>query len=133
MTHKLYLFVVLSCMFCEGQSVLTTPTESTRSVPDSPNTPSTGAVSAPVRAPQQTGERTDSDGNPFSPVPALIPVPYRIVGPLRTKSDFERFVEDGTGRMLPVYGRRLFDEVPTTFAPVERVPVTGRLRAGPRR
>ena len=131
MAQKLYLFVLLSCMFCEGQSVLTTPTESTRSVPDSSNTPSTGAVSAPVRAPQQTRERTDSDGNPFSPVPAPIPVPYRIIGPLRTKSDFERFAEDGTGQRLPVYGRRLFDEVPTTFAPVERVPVPADYVLGP--
>ncbi len=71
MTQKLFLFVVLSCMFCKGQSVLTTPTESTRSVPGSSNTPSTGAASAPMRSPQQTGERTDSDGIPFSPVPAL--------------------------------------------------------------
>ena len=31
MTQTLFLFVILSCMFCEGQSVLTTPTESTRS------------------------------------------------------------------------------------------------------
>jgi polysaccharide biosynthesis/export protein len=129
MTQKLYLFVLLPCMFCEGQSVLTTPTESTRSVPGSSNTPSTGAVSAPVRAPQQTGERTD--GNPFSPAPAPIPVPYRIVGPLTTRSDFERFAEDGTGHRLPVYGRRLFDEVPTTFAPVERVPVPADYVLGP--
>ncbi len=131
MTLKLFLFVLLSGMFCEGQSVFTTPTESTRSVPGSSNTPSTGAITAPVRAPQQTGERTDNDGNPFSPVRAPIPAPYRIVGPLRTKSDFERFAEDGTGHRLPVYGRRLFDEVPTTFAPVERVPVPADYVLGP--
>jgi polysaccharide biosynthesis/export protein len=131
MTHKLFLFVVLSCMFCEGQSVLTTPTESTRSVPGSSNTPSTGAASAPMRSPQQAGERTDSDGIPLSPVPAPIRAPYRIVGPLTTKSDFERFAEDGTGHRLPVYGRRLFDEVPTTFAPVERVPVPADYVLGP--
>jgi polysaccharide biosynthesis/export protein len=131
MTQKLFLFVLLSCTFCESQSVLTTPTESTRSVPESPNTPSTGAASAPMRSPQQTGERTDSDGIPFSPVPAPIRAPYRIVGPLTTKSDFERFAEDGTGHLLPVYGRRLFDEVPTTFAPVERVPVPADYVLGP--
>jgi polysaccharide biosynthesis/export protein len=131
MTQKLFLFVFLSCMFCEGQSVLTTPTESTRSVPASSNTPSTGAASAPMRSPPQTGERTDSDGIPFSPVPAPIRAPYRIAGPLTTKSDFERFAEDGTGHRLPVYARRLFDEVPTTFAPVERVPVPADYVLGP--
>jgi protein involved in polysaccharide export with SLBB domain len=81
--------------------------------------------------PQQTGERTDSDGTPFSPVAPPIRAPYRIVGPLTTKSDFERFAEDGTGHQLPVYGRRLFDEVPTTFAPVERVPVPADYVLGP--
>jgi polysaccharide biosynthesis/export protein len=131
MTQQLFLFVLLSCMFCEGQSILTTPTESTRTVPGSSNTPSTGAGSAPVRSQQQVGERTDSDGIPISAAPASIRAPYRIVGPLRTKSDFERFAEDGTGLQLPVYGRRLFDEVPTTFAPVERVPVPADYVLGP--
>jgi polysaccharide biosynthesis/export protein len=84
-----------------------------------------------MSSPQQTRERSDSDGNPFSTVPAPIPAPYRIVGPITTKSDFERFAEDGTGRRLPVYGRRLFDEVPTTFAPVERVPVPADYVLGP--
>ena len=60
-----------------------------------------------------------------------MPTPYRIVGPITTKSDFERFAEDGTGQRLPVYGRRLFDEVPTTFAPVERVPVPADYVLGP--
>jgi protein involved in polysaccharide export with SLBB domain len=133
MTQKLFLFVLLSCTFCEGQSVLTTPTESTRSVPGSSTAPSTGVGSPPMRSSQQTGERTDSDGagNPVSPAPAPIPAPYRIVGPITTKSDFERFAEDGTGRRLPVYGRRLFDQVPTTFAPVERVPVPADYVIGP--
>jgi protein involved in polysaccharide export with SLBB domain len=57
--------------------------------------------------------------------------PYRIVGPLTARSDFERFAEDGTGHRLPIYGRRLFDEVPTTFAPVERVPVPADYVLGP--
>jgi protein involved in polysaccharide export with SLBB domain len=133
MTQKLFLLVLLSCTFCEGQSVLTTPAESTRSVAGSSTAPSTGAGSAPMRAPQQTGEKTDSDGagNPFSPIPAPIPAPYRMVGPLTTRSDFERFAEDGTGHRLPVYGRRLFDQVPTTFAPVERVPVPADYVLGP--
>jgi protein involved in polysaccharide export with SLBB domain len=131
MTHKLFLFVVLSCALCKGQSVLSTPTESTRSVPGSSNSPSAGAASAPIRSAQQAGERTDSDGIPFSPAPALLSAPYRIAGPLTTKSDFERFAEDGTGNRLPVYGRRLFDEVPTTFAPVDRVPVPADYVLGP--
>ena len=89
--------------------------------------------STPMRATQQMGERTDSGGTAGdqSPFQAPIPPQYRIVGPLTTKSDFERFAEDGTGHRLAVYGRRLFDEVPTTFAPVERVPVPADYVLGP--
>jgi protein involved in polysaccharide export with SLBB domain len=134
MTRKLFLFVVLSCTFCEGQSILTTPTESTRSAPASATAPEGGIGSAPMRSPQQPSQRTnggDGSNNAFSPVPPPMPTPYRIVGPITTKSDFERFAEDGTGQRLRVYGRRLFDEVPTTFAPVERVPVPADYVLGP--
>ncbi|MGA2050861.1 MAG: polysaccharide biosynthesis/export family protein, partial [Terracidiphilus sp.] len=129
MTHKLLLFIFLSCTFCEGQSVLTTPTESTQSVPDSASAPSTNAAQNPGQQPRQTAERTyiDGAGTVLSPVTAST----RIVGPITARSDFERFAEDATGRPLPVYGRRLFDEVPTTFAPVERVPVPADYTLGP--
>ena len=55
----------------------------------------------------------------------------RIVGPLREKSEFQQYAEDATGRQLPVYGRQLFDQVPTTFAPVENVPVPADYVLGP--
>jgi protein involved in polysaccharide export with SLBB domain len=41
------------------------------------------------------------------------------------------FVEDAIGRPLTVYGRQLFDEVPTTFAPVEHIPVPTDYVLGP--
>jgi len=131
MTQTLFLFVLLSCMFCEGQSVLTTPTESTRSVPGSSTAPANEAgVDAPRSRPQ-AGVRTDSDGTSLAPHPAPIPAPYRMVGPLTTKSDFQQFAEDDTGHRLPVYGRRFFDQLPTTFAPVDRVPVPADYVLGP--
>jgi protein involved in polysaccharide export with SLBB domain len=55
----------------------------------------------------------------------------RIIGPLRTKSEFQQYAEDATGRLLPVYGRQLFDQVPTTFAPIENVPVPADYVLGP--
>jgi len=132
MVQKLFLLILLSCSFCRGQSVLTTPNESTQSVPNSAAAPA-GAAQAPNQIPRLAGEKTyiDGTGTTLSPQAAPIPAPSRIVGPLTAKSDFERFVEDATGRRLPVYGRRLFDEVPTTFAPVERVPVPADYVLGP--
>jgi protein involved in polysaccharide export with SLBB domain len=41
------------------------------------------------------------------------------------------FAEDAAGRTLHVYGRQLFDEGPTTFAPMDRVPVPADYVLGP--
>jgi hypothetical protein len=59
MKQSVFLLVLLSCMFCEGQSVLTTPTEWQRSVPGSASPPTNGADSMSVRDPQQVREKTD--------------------------------------------------------------------------
>jgi protein involved in polysaccharide export with SLBB domain len=54
-----------------------------------------------------------------------------VAGPLTARSEFEIFVEDAAGSPLPVYGRQLFNQVPTTFAPVDRVPVPANYVIGP--
>jgi polysaccharide export outer membrane protein len=136
MRSKAFLLFLLPCTLCAGQSVLTTPTESTQSVPGSTagQGPATGATQAPSQAPRQAGENGYIDNftpTPRAPATAQIPATARIVGPLTQKSEFERFVEDATGRTLPVYGRQLFDEVPTTFAPVEHIPVPADYVLGP--
>lgn len=55
--------------------------------------------------------------------------------PITTKpvelTDFQRLVESSLGKVLPIYGENLFDHVPTTFAPVDRVPVTADYIIGP--
>jgi protein involved in polysaccharide export with SLBB domain len=54
-----------------------------------------------------------------------------VIGAITTRSEFEMFAEDAAGRTLHVYGRQLFDEVPTTFAPMDRVPVPADYVLGP--
>jgi protein involved in polysaccharide export with SLBB domain len=46
------------------------------------------------------------------------------------KSDFQEFIERSTGQLLPLYGYDLF-RAPSTFAPVENVPVTPEYLVGP--
>src|SRR5258708_6668077 len=46
-------------------------------------------------------------------------------------SEFQEFIAGSVGRTLPLFGHDLFDAVPTTFAPVERIPVTDDYRLGP--
>ena len=41
------------------------------------------------------------------------------------------FAEDAAGRRLHVYGRQLFDEGPTTFAPMDHIPVPADYVLGP--
>lgn len=66
------------------------------------------------------------------PLPGARPVPStRVIGPITTRSEFEMFAEDAAGRTLHVYGRQLFDEGPTTFAPMDRVPVPADYVLGP--
>lgn len=46
-------------------------------------------------------------------------------------SEFQRFVEQATGKRLPIFGAELFEDVPSTFAPVEGIPVTPDYAVGP--
>ena len=70
------------------------------------------------------------DGNPIS---GLTPggVSARTVSPPLRRSEFEQFAEDAAGHPLPVYGRQLFSQVPTTFAPMDRIPVPAHYVLGP--
>jgi protein involved in polysaccharide export with SLBB domain len=46
-------------------------------------------------------------------------------------TDFQQMVLSSLGKALPIYGLSLFENVPTTFAPVDRVPVTADYVIGP--
>jgi polysaccharide export outer membrane protein len=138
MRLKFLVAILAPCTFCAGQSVLTTPVSVTESIPATAAAPDSSAGQTPPQRPT-----TDSDyprqetREPMSPATptatdrTTAPSSLRIVGPLRTKSEFERYAEDATGRRLPVYGRQLFDQVPTTFAPVENAPVPADYVLGP--
>ncbi len=46
-------------------------------------------------------------------------------------SEFQQLVANSTGRTLPIYGANLFGDVPSTFAPVDDIPVTPEYVIGP--
>lgn len=46
-------------------------------------------------------------------------------------TEFQRMVESSTGKRLPIYGARLFRYSPSTFAPLDKVPVTPDYTLGP--
>ena len=47
------------------------------------------------------------------------------------KSEFQSFVSQSVGSMLPMYGYDLFRKAPKTFAPVNNIPVTPDYTIGP--
>jgi polysaccharide export outer membrane protein len=46
-------------------------------------------------------------------------------------NEFQLFVANATGKLLPVFGSQLFLDVPTTFAPLDKGPVTQDYVIGP--
>lgn len=148
MMHKLLIFFVVFGSLCAGQSGFNTPPAQTVTCPTGPGPvtaeeaaqcppgitqdPTPGLNETSIRS--QTNLNSESTPGPAqpAPTPGTSPVPStRVVGPITTRSEFEMFAEDAAGRPLQVYGRQLFDEVPTTFAPMDRTPVPADYVLGP--
>lgn len=51
--------------------------------------------------------------------------------PLEPDIDFQQFVSNSLGYTLPIFGHNLFENVPSTFAPLDYVPVTPDYLVGP--
>jgi polysaccharide export outer membrane protein len=47
------------------------------------------------------------------------------------ENEFQNFVAQSVGQKLPIFGQSLFAEVPSTFAPIDRVPVSANYAIGP--
>jgi protein involved in polysaccharide export with SLBB domain len=148
MTHKLLIFFVLFGSVCAGQTDYNTAPAQTVTCPAGPGpvsaaeadqcppgtnqAPATGSSEYPVRTGTNLNPRATQGSTQAAPAPGTTPVPStRVIGPITTRSEFEMFAEDAAGRTLHVYGRQLFDEGPTTFAPMDRVPVPADYVLGP--
>jgi protein involved in polysaccharide export with SLBB domain len=138
MIKRISISLFLSGALCAGQSVLTTPSVGAPSDPTNAHAAAPGTGQASHQGPDQfsddrpPGARAPLTRNlPDAEEPTAVPSPTRITGPITARSEFEQYAEDATGRRLPVYGRQLFDQVPTTFAPVENVPVPADYVIGP--
>ena len=51
--------------------------------------------------------------------------------PLDSPTEFQQMVANSTGKILPIYGAKLFRNPPSTFAPLDMVPVTPDYLIGP--
>ncbi|HEY1896434.1 MAG TPA: SLBB domain-containing protein [Terracidiphilus sp.] len=125
MNQRLSLLLLFFSTLCLGQSVLTTPGSQTPSAPASATAPrdTTGTSNVPPTEIYDLREGQSTD--------TRLPQPPRRPRPILTPTDFELFAEDVAGHPLKVYGRQLFDEPPSTFAPLDRVPVPANYVVGP--
>ncbi len=79
--------------------------------------------------PPAGGQEGDAAGKRLRPYPPefeILPVPEP-----EPPTEFQRFAASSVGTLLPIYGASLFERVPTTFAPLDRVPVTADYVIGP--
>src|SRR5258708_7056007 len=89
-----------------------------------PGVPGTGQFSSPTSAGPATLPSTAVGEEPNS---SRVPNSFdRFTAPESSPpaTEFQDFVTTSVGRKLPIYGYSLFDHVPSTFAPIDRVPVT---------
>ncbi len=120
--------LLVSVGVCAGQSTLTTP---------EPAIPAGSAVSPlpEVQMPQAMKIMVPAPvagaPTPGNPVAAAQEQPFMPAGPVTVRTDFEIFAEESAGENLPVYGRTLFQNVPSTFAPVDLGPVPADYVIGP--
>jgi polysaccharide export outer membrane protein len=91
--------------------------------------------SAPLYRPNRPGAQTYSgpeNDNGSQPLDLSLTYPPRSTQLQRVeRTEFQKFVYSSTGENLPIYGRNLFENVPSTFAPVDRVPVPADYVVGP--
>ncbi len=98
----------------------TTPTDRTQANPQTPPIPSsTVLVQSPQSLQPDDSSRLSAPAQRSQQPPPL---------PL---TEFQRLVAASVGKVLPIYGANLFLNPPSTFAPVNRIPVTPDYVVGP--
>lgn len=75
----------------------------------------------PANFPQTKAEEAISDDPNNQPRQLTVESP----------TEFQLLIQSSIGRLLPIYGRELFSFSPSTFAPIDRIPVTAEYVIGP--
>lgn len=88
-----------------------------------------GGMSTSVTIPRQETPASIMTG-PRQETPASIANPPANAQP-EESGEFEKFVSASVGKPLPIYGRNLFANVPSTFSPLDNIPVTADYMIGP--
>jgi protein involved in polysaccharide export with SLBB domain len=93
-----------------------------------PATTSQPGITQGAIIPGQTETRKTEDSNQNE---SLQKLNRRPLLPLDSPTEFQQMIANSTGKMLPIYGAKLFRQPPSTFAPLNLVPVTPDYMIGP--
>ena len=101
-----------------------------------PGAPAPASGSAPLAAPPVQSPTITNQAAPARPAPskpaARVDETTRPAAPQGVdRNEFQDFIAQSTGQVLPLYGYNLFQDAPSTFAPVENIPVTPDYIIGP--
>jgi protein involved in polysaccharide export with SLBB domain len=129
------MLVLPGCLPIPGfaQTTLTTPLDEQQIRAPLPKEATTGTPSADRRVPLQSPDSNSLESAPGKDKDRLpgLPETLAVPEPAEPVTEFQEFVASSLGRKLPIYGHSLFNHVPTTFAPVDRIPVTDDYLIGP--
>lgn len=90
-----------------------------------------GSLPIPAEALGVTRSFGNASQIPSQPVVPLDTTSQPKPQPPEPPSEFQQMVAQATGSKLAIFGQNLFSDAPTTFAPVDRVPVTADYLIGP--
>ena len=143
MYKKLSILLLLSGSICAAQTVTSasqmgpcfaTPTADTQTAPTvagmegtQQTTDATTENTRQKAAPCAKNEEPQTDNNNVQGTKQA----QRTTNQQVIRSDFELFAADAAGHPLSVYGRELFSNPASTFAPMDRVPVPADYVLGP--
>ncbi len=99
-----------------------------KSAPDSVAAPP--AITNTTARPRAPGAGTRSADQAIAPPAQAIAPPSEASVPAPERNEFQDFIAASIGHTLPLYGYNLF-QAPSTFAPVENIPVTPDYVVGP--
>ena len=93
-----------------------------------PQAPAPAPAAAPLPDAVQTEQERSAKEAKTPKTPQLTaPTPGKTL----ELTDFQLLVQSSLGLALPIYGASLFENVPSTFAPVDHIPVTADYVIGP--
>jgi protein involved in polysaccharide export with SLBB domain len=93
-------------------------------------TPGSGGIDQTRGVVPSYSDTEPRSGNANRNNPQTSAIPQEALVP-ESLTEFQKFIASTTGQVLPIYGARLFRQVPTTFSPLDMAPVPPDYVIGP--